>query len=73
MPRGINQVEPIDLSRARGVFQRDTLRLDGDTAFTLQIHGIKYLVFHLALAKPPAQLDKTVSQRGLAVIDMRND
>ena len=73
MSRGINQVELIDLAGARCVVQRDTLRLDGDTALALLVHGIKYLVFHLAVSEPPAHLDEAVCKRGLAVIDMRND
>ena len=34
--------------------QRDTLRLDGDAALPLEIHGIEHLIFHLTVGETAA-------------------
>jgi hypothetical protein len=47
--------------------------LDGDAALTLKIHGVQYLSLHFTRGKTAAHLDETVSQGGLAVVDVGND
>ena len=73
MSRGVDQVEVIDVSVARLVLQRRGLRLDGDAALALQVHGVEHLLFHLALGQPAAQLDEAIGQRRFAVIDVGDD
>ena len=73
VPRRVNQVELVDLAVARLVLQCGGLRLDGDAAFTLDVHRVKNLRFHFAVAKPATALDDAVGQGALAVIDVGND
>ena len=73
MPWCIDEIELIDLPVAGFVIQSNTLGLNGNTALALDIHGIENLRIHLPLAQAPTVLDKTVSQGGLAMIDMRDD
>src|SRR6202011_3081812 len=49
------------------------LRLDGDAALALDIHGIEHLFLHLARLQAPGGLNQTVGQRRLAMVDMRNN
>ncbi len=54
------------------VVQAHGAGLDGDTAFTLQLHVIEDLVTHLAADHGTARLQQPVGQRGLAVVNMSN-
>jgi hypothetical protein len=49
------------------------LRLDGDAALALQVHGIEHLLFHFAVGQSTAQLDEAVGQGRLAVVDVSDD
>ena len=73
MPRRIDQIENIGFAVARGIIEANCLRLDGDTAFTLDLHGIENLLAHLALCQAAAILDQAVGECGFAVIDMSDD
>ena len=73
VPRCIDQIELVGLSITRPVGQGDRLRLDGDPAFTLQIHRVEHLRLHLAVAQTTTQLNEPISQRGFAVVDVGND
>ncbi|GHD12566.1 hypothetical protein GCM10007052_13710 [Halioglobus japonicus] len=73
MARGINEIELVGLAIPGLVIQGDTLCLDRDTALALDIHGIEHLLLHLTIGQTTAGLDKAVSQRRFAVIDMGND
>ena len=46
----INKIELIDLAIASRVVQCDALRLDGNAALALKIHGVKYLLSHLSIS-----------------------
>ncbi len=70
---GVDQVQAVDLAILRLVGQRGGLRLDGDAALPLEVHGIEHLRLHLAVGQAAAKLDDTISQRGLAVVDMGDD
>ena len=70
---GVDQVEDVVLAVARLVIEPHGLRLDGDAALALDIHGIEHLLLHLARLEPAGELDQPVGQRGLAVVDMRDD
>jgi hypothetical protein len=73
MARGIYKVQVVDLTVACLVGQGCGLRFDGDTALTLNVHRIKDLLLHLAIGQAAAQVDDTVGQCGLAMIDVSDD
>ncbi len=70
---GVDEVEDVVLAVARAVIEPHGLRLDGDAALALDIHGIEHLLLHLARLEPAGELDQAVGKRGLAVVDMRDD
>ena len=61
------------LAVLRGVVEADGIRLDGDAALALELHRIEDLVDHLAVGNSTAELDQTVGQCRLAVVDMGDD
>src|SRR5262249_5196194 len=71
--RSVDHVELVALAIPRLVVERDALRLDGDAAFALELHGVEHLILHLARLEAAGELDQAVRQRGLAVIDVSND
>ena len=73
MARRVDQVELVGVPVLRGVHHADGVRLDGDAALPLQVHGVEYLGLHLARGERSGQLQQAVSQRGFAMIDMGND
>ena len=73
MARRIDEVQEVGLAVAGAVFQGRSLRLDGDAALALQVHGVQDLRFHFTIRQPAAQLDDAISQGGLAVVNMRDD
>ncbi len=73
MPRGVDQIELIDLPVARLVLQRRSLGLDRDAALALEVHRVEDLRLHLTVGQAAAALDQAVGQRRLAVVDVGND
>ncbi len=73
MSWSVDQIEVIDFTVHRLVRQRSCLRLDRNTALAFQIHRIKHLRFHFAIRQPTAQLNDSVGQSRLAMVDMGND
>jgi hypothetical protein len=69
----VDQIEVVDLSVARLVRERSGLRLDGYPTLLFEIHRVQDLLFHLAIGESAATLDQAVSERGFAVIDVRDD
>merc|ERR1711965_1004631 len=69
----VDEVELVGLTVTGGVVERHALRLDGDAAFALQIHGIQHLLLELAVGQPAANLNEAVRQGGFAVINVRDD
>ena len=51
----------------------NVLRLDGDPALTFDIHGVEVLRSHEASINRSGQLQDSIRQRGLAVVDMGDD
>ena len=49
------------------------MRLDRDAALALEIHAVEHLRLHLARLQRAGHLEKTVGQRRLAVVDVRDD
>ena len=73
VPRRIEQVKPVFFSRPRGVTHRDRVRLDRDPALALEIHRIEQLILLVALVDRAGAVEQSIRERGLAVIDMRDD
>ena len=48
-------------------------KLADPTAFALEIHGVEHLLVHFALRECAGHLQQAVGERGLAVIDVRDD
>ena len=63
----IDQVKLVAL-----VLHTHRLQLDGNAALALQVHAVKQLLFHKALFYRAGHLEQAVSQRGFAVVDVRN-
>ena len=55
------------------VVQPDRVRLDGDAALALEVHGVEDLRLHLARLQRAGELEEAVGQRRLAVVDVRDD
>jgi hypothetical protein len=69
----VHQVEDVGPCRPWPVGQPHGLRLDGDAALALDIHGIEHLLLHLARRQAAGLLDQPVGQRRFAVVDMGDD
>ena len=69
----VHQIEDIILTILGPVIEAHGLGLDGDAAFTLDIHGIKHLLNHIAFCQAACRLNQTIRQRRLAVVDMRHN
>ena len=73
MTGGIDEVQFIDFTVLCRILQRDALGLDGDAAFTLEIHRIQHLFRHLAITQATADLDKAIGNGRFTMINMGND
>ena len=73
MTRGVDEVERVDLPVLRGVVEGDGAGLDGDAALALEVHIVEDLILHLARGDGVALFQQAVRQRGLAMVDMRDD
>ena len=70
---GVHQVDHVLRAVRRAVGEAHGLRLDGDAALALELHGVEHLAGHLALLQAAAALDQAVGERRLAVIDVGDD
>ena len=73
MARRVDQIQDVRLAVVGVILQPDGAGLDGDAALALQLHRVEHLILHLALFDRVAFLQQAVRQRGLAVVDVRND
>jgi hypothetical protein len=73
VPRRIDQVEKVLALIHRPVQHPDRVALDRDSPFALEVHGVQNLRAHLAAGQRVSDLQKTVGQRRLAVVDVRDD
>ncbi len=73
VPRRVDEVQLVVGAVAGTVLERHALRLDRDAALALQVHRVQDLLLHLALLEAAAQLDQAVGERGLAMVDVRDD
>jgi len=69
----VDEIEHVILAVAGAVVEPHRLRLDGDTALALDIHGIEHLIDHFARLERPGELDQAVGKRRFAVVDMGDD
>ena len=73
VPRGVDEVEFVDLAVLGLVLEGGGLRLDRDAAFTLEVHAVEHLGAHFAVGKTAAALDQAVGERRLAVVNVGDD
>lgn len=73
MPRGVDEIELVDLAVVGLVIKGHTLCLDCNTSLALNVHGVEHLLVHLARTQASTMLDKPVCQRGLAMVNMGNN
>ena len=70
---GVDQVEHIVLAILGGVVDPHGVGLDGDAALALDVHAVEHLRLHVAIRDRVRLLDQPVSERGFAVVDVRDD
>ena len=73
VPGRVDQVELVRLSVGRFIVQRDRMHANRDPALALEIHRVERLLFHIAHRDRLGELEQTVRERRLAVIDVRDD
>ena len=71
--RRIDQVELIRLAIVGVIGNANGIRLDRDAALALDIHGVEQLRLHVTLVDGMGELEDAVTDRGLAMVDMRNN
>ena len=71
--RGVDEVEFIGLAVIGLVAHGHSAGFDGDAALLLDVHIIKNLIGHGALVNTVGQLQHTVGQGRLAVVDVGDD
>src|SRR6185503_2579464 len=71
--RRVDQVERVHLPVLGFVLHRDRVRLDRDALLALEVHGVQDLLLHLLLGERSGQLEETVGERRLAVVDVGDD
>ena len=69
----IHQIEDVIPAILRLVVETHGLRLDGDAALALDIHGVEHLLDHVAGGDRSGLLDQAIGKRGFAVVDMGDD
>ena len=70
---GVDQVELVGFAVVRLVDHAHGVGFDGDAALALQVHGIEHLGLHLARGQRAGKLQQSVGERGLAVVNVRDD
>ncbi len=69
----IDQIQAVLVAIRRTVMQTDAFGLDGDAALAFEVHRIEQLGGHFALADGASEFEEAVGQRGLTVVDVRDD
>ncbi len=73
VPGSVDQVEAVHEAVVRGVLEAHGPGLDRDALLALEVHGVQNLAHHLPALDRVGQLEQAVGERGLAVIDVRDD
>lgn len=71
--RRIDQVELIRLAVVGVIGHADGIGLNRNAALALDIHGVEQLRLHVALVDGMGELEDAVADRGLAMVNVRND
>ena len=71
--RRIDQIELIRLTIVGVIGNADGIGLDRNAALALDIHGVEQLRLHVAFVNGMGELEDAVADRGLAMINVRND
>ncbi len=71
--RGVDQVQLVKLAVLGPIVEPHRLRLDGDAALALDVHGIEHLLLHLARGESTAKLNQPVGEGRFAVVDVSDD
>ncbi len=69
----VDEVELVDLAVFGRIHHADGVGFDGDAALALEVHGVEDLGLHLARGQRAGELEQAVGERGLPVIDVRDD
>ena len=69
----VDQVERVALAVVGVVFEANGARLDGDAVLALQVHRVQHLAGHLPRVDRVRQLEQSIGQRRLAVVDVGDD
>ncbi len=70
---GVDEVQLVVLPVLGAVAHADGLGLDGDPALALELHVVEELRLRVPLADRAGVLEEPIGERGLAVIDVRDD
>ena len=73
MPRGVDEVELVDLTIGGLVIKRHALGLDGDAPLPLDVHGVQHLGRHLPVAEGTGKLDEAIGDGRFSMIDVGDD
>src|SRR5271156_5469196 len=73
MPGRVDQVEYIAFAVLGRIVEPHRARLDRNPALALEVHRIQKLILRLAHRERAGALEDPIGERGLAVIDMRDD
>ena len=73
MAWGVDQVKLVVLAVFGVIAQRHCMRLNGNASLPLQVHIIENLLLHIPLLHRAGQLQQSVRQSGLAVVNVGND
>ena len=73
VPGGVDQVEAVGQAVVRLVLETDGAGLDRDALLALQVHRVQDLAGHLARVDGVGQLQQSIGERRLAVIDVGDD
>ena len=73
MARRIDQIELIRLAIVGVIRHANGIGLDRDAALALDIHGVEQLRLHVAFVDGMGELEDAIADRGLAMVDVRND
>src|SRR5215469_14944459 len=73
VPWSVDEIELVALAVLCLVDHADSMGLDCDSAFAFEVHRVKHLGLHLPRRQSPGKLQQAVGQRGLAVVNVRDD
>ncbi len=69
----VDEIQLVEIAIVGFVIEPHSVRLDGDAALALEVHGVEHLLHHLALRKRAGDFEQAIRKRGLAVVDVRDD